>query len=161
MAADYFLKIDGIPGEALDAKHKGEIELMAWSWGETQSGSASSGTGGGTGKVNMQDFSFTMPINKASPHLFINCANGTHIKTAELTCRKAGGNAQVEYLKILFTGVLISSFQTGGSGGDSLPIESITFNFATIKYTYVPQKADGSADTKIEFAYDLKQSKKV
>jgi len=34
--ADYFLKLDGIPGESTDAKHKDEIELVSFSWGVTQ-----------------------------------------------------------------------------------------------------------------------------
>ena len=33
MATDYFLKIDGIKGESKDAKHKGEIDMLAWSAG--------------------------------------------------------------------------------------------------------------------------------
>ena len=33
MAVDYFLKVDGIPGESVDAKHKGEIDVLAFSWG--------------------------------------------------------------------------------------------------------------------------------
>ena len=37
-AVDYFLKIDGIEGEAEDAKHGKEIELHSWSWGEQQMG---------------------------------------------------------------------------------------------------------------------------
>ena len=35
-AFDYFLKLDGIPGESIDAKHKGEIDVLSWSWGESQ-----------------------------------------------------------------------------------------------------------------------------
>ena len=34
-AFDYFLKLDGIPGESTDAKHKGEIDVLSWSWGES------------------------------------------------------------------------------------------------------------------------------
>ncbi len=30
---DAFLKIDGIKGESADAKHKGEIDVMSFSWG--------------------------------------------------------------------------------------------------------------------------------
>ena len=32
---DYFLKFDGIKGESTDAKHKDEVDVEAWSWGET------------------------------------------------------------------------------------------------------------------------------
>jgi type VI secretion system secreted protein Hcp len=161
MSSDYFLKIDGIPGESLDDKHKGEIELESWSWGETQAGSAShGGGGGGSGKVSMQDFHFTMAINKASPKLFLNCASGTHIKSAQLTCRKAGGK-QEEYMKIYFSDLLISSFQTGGSNGGGLPIEQLSFNFSIIKYEYSPQKGDGTLDSPIVHGWDLKKSVKI
>ena len=36
-AIDYFLKLDGISGESKDSKHKGEIEVLSFSFGETQS----------------------------------------------------------------------------------------------------------------------------
>ena len=31
--ADMFLKLHGVTGEAADAEHKGEIEVVSWSWG--------------------------------------------------------------------------------------------------------------------------------
>jgi type VI secretion system secreted protein Hcp len=156
MAVDYFLKIDGIPGESLDAKHKDEIDLESWSWGETNSGSSSGGGGGGSGKVSMQDFHFTMKMNKATPKLFVNCATGKHIPSALLTCRKAGGT-QVEYLKIKFTDLLVSSYQTGGSAGaEVIPIDQISFNFSKIEINYAPQKADGTSAPPVVAGYDLK-----
>ena len=60
-----YLKIDGIDGESPDAKHPNEIQIQSWSFGETQGGSHSAGGGGGAGKVVMQDFNFTMKVNKA------------------------------------------------------------------------------------------------
>src|SRR5712691_1971915 len=98
-AVDYFLKIDGIEGESQDSKHKGEIDLESFSWGETQSGTHAAGGGGGAGKVSMQDFHFVMRVNKASPKLLQACAGGQHIPKAILTCRKAGKDQQ-EFLKI-------------------------------------------------------------
>jgi type VI secretion system secreted protein Hcp len=159
MAADFFLKIDGIPGESIDSKHKDEIELASWSWGESQTGSAAKGGGLGAGKVQMQDFHFAMGTNKASPKLFLNCANGMHIKKAELTCRKAGGD-QLEYLKFFFEDLLVSSFQIGASGGgDGLPMEQVSFNFTKIKFQYAAQKADGKLDAPIVHQYDIKMNK--
>ena len=80
-AVDYFLKIDGIEGEATDAKHKNTIDVESWSWGETQTGVASGrGGGAGAGKVSMQDFHFVMKVNKASPKLMLACATGQHIE---------------------------------------------------------------------------------
>ena len=154
-SVDYFLKIDGIPGESTDSKHKSEIDLESWSWGETNSGTSGGGGGGGAGKVSMQDFHFTMRVNKASPKLFLNCAQGAHIKSALLTCRKAG-KTQQEYLKISFSDLLISSYQTGGSTGDVVPVDQISFNFSKIEVTYAPQKSDGSLDSPVVHNYDLK-----
>lgn len=156
-AADYFLKIDGIPGESTDGKHKDEIDLASWSWGESNSGSHSGGGGGGAGKVAMQDFHFTMKANKATPKLFLACAKGQHIKEALLTCRKAGGK-QEEYLKIKFSDLLISSYNTGGSGGEVVPIEQISFNFSKIEVAYAPQKPDGSLGSPVTHWWDLKKN---
>ncbi len=158
-AVDYFLKIEGIDGESQDDKHKNEIDIESWSWGETQSGSHAYGGGGGAGKVNMQDFNFAMHVNKASPKLLLACASGQHIASALLTCRKAGKQQQ-EYIKIKFSDLLVSSFQTGGSGGESLvPVDQITLNFAKIEYEYYPQKKDGTLDAKVPVWYDLKTNK--
>jgi type VI secretion system secreted protein Hcp len=158
MAVDYFLKIDGIPGESTDSKHKNEIDIESWSWGETNSGSHAGGGGGGAGKVSMNDYNFTMRINKASPKLFLACATGQHIKEALLTCRKAGKEQQ-EYLKIKFTELLVSSYQTGGSSGDVVPVDSISLNFTKIEMTYSSQKPDGSLDSPVVHNYNLKENK--
>jgi type VI secretion system secreted protein Hcp len=160
-AVDYFLKIDGIEGESQDSKHKNEIDLVSWSWGETNSGDAAHRGGMGVGKVSMQDFHFTMRVNKASPKLMLACANGEHIKTAELTCRKAGKEQQ-EYLKIKLSDLVVSNFQTGGSGGDGvIPEDHIGLNFSKIEYEYKEQKADGTLGGTVKSGYDLKQNKKV
>src|SRR3954464_1271626 len=105
---DYFLKIDGIAGDSVDAEHKGEIEVEAFSWGESQSGTVAHGGGGGAGKVAMQNFSFRMRSSVASPKLFLACATGTHIKEATLTGRRAGERSQ-QFLKYRLSDVLVSS----------------------------------------------------
>ena len=159
-ATDYFLLIDGVPGESQDSKHKDEIELESWSWGETNAGSHSAGLGGGSGKVQMQDFHFAMKACKASPKLLLACANGQHIKKAVLTCRKAGKEQQ-EYLKITFADVLVSSYQTGGSAGDVIPIDQISLNFSEIKYEYKEQKADGTLGGAVPAGWNLKKNEPV
>jgi len=160
-ATDFFLKIDGIDGESTDDKHKGEIDLLSWSWGETQSGAHAGGGGGGAGKVSMQDFHFVMTVNKATPKLILACASGEHIKEATLTCRKAGGQ-QEEYLKYKFSDLLISSYQTGGSGGSGVvPTEQISFNYSKMEVEYKEQKADGTLGGAIKSGWNLKENKKV
>jgi type VI secretion system secreted protein Hcp len=158
MAVDYFLKLDGIKGESEDAKHKDEIEVLSWSWSETNSGSMAGGRGGGSGKVAMQDFNFVMRVNTASPPLFQKCAAGEHIPKGTLTCRKAGKEQQ-EYMTIKFSDLLVSSYQTGGSEGDEIPVDQISLNFSKIEFEYKPQKEDGSLAGAISKWFDLKQMK--
>ncbi|HXF42772.1 MAG TPA: type VI secretion system tube protein Hcp [Pyrinomonadaceae bacterium] len=158
---DYFLKIDGIEGESQDEKMKGCIDLQSWSWGESNSGSFAHGGGGGAGKVAMQDFHFTMQINKASPKLSLYCATGKHIPYAELTCRKAGDKPAV-YLKIKLSDVLISSYQTGGSANaDILPYDQVSINFAKIEGEYFIQDNKGATSSAGKWGYDLKANKSL
>lgn len=159
MATDMFLKIDGIKGESKDKKHKDEIDLMSWSWGESNAGSHAQGGGGGAGKVSMQDFHFTMQINKATPELMLACASGKHIASAVLVCRKAGGE-QEEYLEIKFSDLLVSSFQTG-NGGSETPVEQISLNFSKIEYAYKPQDDKGKLGAAVKAGWDLKTNVKV
>jgi type VI secretion system secreted protein Hcp len=160
-SVDYFLKIEGIDGESKDQKHAGEIQLQSWSWGETQSGAMSAGGGGGAGKVSMQDFHFVMEVNKASPKLLLACASGQHIASATLTCRKAGTEQQ-EFLQYKFYELLISSFQTGGSGGSSiLPQDQISFNYTKIEVQYKEQTDTGSLGGAVTAGWDLKKNTKV
>jgi type VI secretion system secreted protein Hcp len=75
MAADMFMKIDTVDGEAQDTKHKNEIDDLSWAWGMSNAGSTHSGSGGGSGKVNVGDLSFTKWVDKASPKLFLACCS--------------------------------------------------------------------------------------
>lgn len=162
MAIDMFLEVEGIPGESIDSVHKGHISLLAWSWGASQSGSTHLGPGGGSGKVNVQDLSFTKYVDEASHLLLLNCCNGTHIPKAVLTIRKAGGTAPLDYVVLTLNDIIVSSVSTGGSGGEDRLTENVSLNFAKFKFEYTKQKADGSADGGPKPAgWDIPKNEKV
>ncbi|HLJ86711.1 MAG TPA: type VI secretion system tube protein Hcp [Candidatus Angelobacter sp.] len=156
---DYFLKLDGIEGESLDSKHKNTIELMSWSFGANQSGSAHSGGGAGVGKVHLQDFHVVKSVDKASPKLLLACANGEHIKQATLIARKAGKEQQ-EYLKIVLSDVLVSSYNNSGNG-TILPTEEVSLHYGKIEVEYKEQKTDGSLGGVIKAGWNAKENKAV
>ena len=161
MAMDMFIKIGDLKGEAKDKTHKEEIDVLAWSWGMSQSGTTHQGTGGGAGKVNVQDISFTKWIDKASSNLMLYCCNGKHIPEAKLTVRKAGENP-LEYLILTLNDIIVASVSTGGSGGEDRLTENVTLNFAKVKVSYQPQKADGSADGgAIEMGWNIPENAKM
>jgi type VI secretion system secreted protein Hcp len=159
--SDYFLKIDGVAGESVDSRHKGEIELEAFSWGEMSSAGHAGPGGAGAGKVTVQDLQFVMRYNKASPALLLACANGKHLKSAVLTARKAG-KGQQEYLIYKFSDVIVSSYQTGGSTHETTgPMDQVSLGFAKIEVEYRPQKADGSLDAPVKAGWDVVKNAKI
>ena len=159
MAVDMFLKLNGVKGESKDKVHTKEIDVLAWSWGMSNSGTAHVAGGAGAGKVNVNDLSFTKYVDSSSANLMLNCCNGKHFPDALLTVRKAGGNP-VEYIKVKMETVLIAAVTTGGSGAEDRLTENVILNFAKVSVDYTPQKADGSADTAIPFAWDIAANSK-
>ena len=143
MAVDMFLKLDGIPGESKDGFHKNWIEIESFSWGASSTG-AGSGGGGGAGKVSLNDLTFVQAANKASPKLMEACAEGRHLKDATLSLRKSGGK-QEPYLTYKLSDVLVSSFQTGGSGSDVRPMEELALNFGRVSVSYTDASGETTA----------------
>jgi type VI secretion system secreted protein Hcp len=158
MASDIFAKIGDIKGESPDDKHKGEIEVLSWSWGVSQSGTMSHGGGGGEGKASFNDFNFTHHIDKASPVLLKACATGEHIKEAIITVRKAG-KGQQEFLIIKMADIIITGVAPSGAGDGAATAEHVALQCAKVDLEYKPQKADGSLDAGVHFKYDIKGNK--
>lgn len=158
MAVDMFLKLEKIDGEAQDAEHKGEIDVLAWSWGVSQSGITHMGQGGGGGKANMQDLSITKYVDKASHTLLQRTFDGKHIDKGTLVVRKSG-STPLEYIKIVMEDIMISSVSTGGSQGEDRLTENVTFSFSKVNYTYVPQKEDGTKDADKQAGWDISENK--
>lgn len=162
MAVDMFIKIGDVQGEAQDKAHKGEVDVLAWSWGMSQSGTMHTGSGGGAGKVNIQDLSVTKWVDKSSPVLMTYCSTGQQFKEAKLTVRKAGGDNPLEYLIVVMSDVIVTSVSTGGSGGEDRLTENVTLNFAKVKMDYQPQKPDGSKDGgPIKYGWDIAANVKI
>lgn len=154
MAVDMFLKLDKIEGEAQDASHTKEIDVLAWSWGMSQSGTTHVGGGGGAGKASFQDMSVTKWVDNASVTLAQYLTKGTHIDTGILTVRKAG-DTPLEYIVIDMEDIMVTSIQTGGSGGEDRLTENVSLNFRLFNYNYKLQdQAGGEAKAK-DFKFDI------
>ena len=154
MNSDIFLKIDGIDGESADGKHKDEIDVLSWSLSASNSGSMAYGGGGGAGRVSFNDLQISKRIDKASPKLLETCASGNHIKNIVLIARKQGGE-QMDYLKITFNDLIVSSFSQSGHGEDS---ETVTFNFGQIEYAYTTQNEKGTKSGATAMKWNVKKN---
>jgi type VI secretion system secreted protein Hcp len=143
MAIEYFLKLTGITGEAAASKHSGEIEVLSWSWGASNP-TTMTGTGLSAGKVSFADFSISKPTDKASAKLLELCCTGKHIDEGTLTCAKSTGDKNpADFLTIKFNEIAITSIQHGGSSGNDVGSESISFAFGKMEFDYKVQDKDG------------------
>jgi type VI secretion system secreted protein Hcp len=133
----FFLKIAEIKGDARPKNHEGEIELVAWSWGQTQSVFPSETRKSG-GSVSMRDFQFTAVTGAASSQFLLHCAAAKRLKSAILTCEQDHGNTRFKYLTVTLSNVVISSFDIEGSAEANLPMDRVTLKFTKLEFSYTP-----------------------
>ena len=157
MAVDMFLKIDGLDGESQDKNHNGEIQILGFSWVVSQSGTSGTGSGSGTGKSEFQDIEIRKAVDRASPVLMKQCASGAHIANANLTVRKAGGDA-LEYLIIRLEDLMVTSYQLGGEPKDDIVQEVIRINYTRAAIHYTPQESSGIGGAKVSGGWNLKEN---
>ena len=92
----------------------------------------------------------------ASPTLFQMCCAGDNAKSATVEIKKATGKGgeQVTFIKYEFEEVYIDSIQwSGAAGGDTYPMEGLSFSFGKVTVNYYPQDKEGKVATKAEQAF--------
>jgi type VI secretion system secreted protein Hcp len=151
--ADMFLKMAGVTGEAGDEDHKGEIEVVSWSWGME---SPTSITGQAKGKARLTELTVIKRVDISTPTLMTFLRNNKLTPTATLTVRKAG-TKPLEYLKVDLTNVRVTAIKTDTQGPELL--DRVQLGFTKIRVTYTPQQsgtgAKGGGDVQFEADADL------
>lgn len=154
MAIDMFLKLATVAGESVDSVHAGEIDLLSWSFNAHQTGVSNTGGGAGAGRVSLGDITLTKKVDRSSPTLFALCCSGTHLDSATISVRKAGGEA-LEYLHVKLEHVLITSVQEAGSDGQDQLVEQVSLGFKRVGLIYTPQRDDGSGAPTVSAGWDV------
>jgi type VI secretion system secreted protein Hcp len=134
---DMFLKVQGVTGEASDADHKGEIDIVSWSWGmygQSEGGLTSS-------KARYNDLQITKRVDRSSVTLMQYLRNHKIVDQAVLTVRKAG-TTPLEYLKVELNKVRVRSLETHTDANEVM--ERIALGFASFTVIYVPQSSTGA-----------------
>ena len=151
-----FLSVKGaragvIKGESQDEMHRGEIDVLGWSWGMQAKPSLGGGTA--SGKASMHDLKILKRVDCSSTALMSALRANEQIQKAVLTLRKAG-SAQLEYLKVTIEQGRVTSLdlEAGDRGGSPDLFERITFSFNKITVEYVPQGKDGLAQGSTMFS---------
>lgn len=145
---DFFLKVETerggpVKGEAQDRDHKEEIDVIGWSWGLAAPTSA---TGQRKARAAIHQLVVRKRADSASTVLMGATARNEKIKTAVLTCRRAGSaSKQQVFMKITLRNAYVTSFEIEGEGGadGSGLVERLKLAFQTITVDYTPQGSDG------------------
>lgn len=156
MATTTFIKFDGIEGESTSKDHKGAVDVLSWSWGLTATTPSGGGGGSGVGKATPKELRIVHRYDKAAPKLAKAAASGTHLKTAVLTARKAGGN-QPDFFKVTLKDVFITSVSAGDDGSGAT--EEITMSYGEIDFSYKPQDSAGRLGPEVTFDWNIKTGK--
>jgi type VI secretion system secreted protein Hcp len=155
-AGDMFLMVKGakhglIKGESQDDQHKGEIDVLSWSWG--MQGKPTLGGGAATGKATIHDLKIVKRVDSASTPLMLALRTNEPIQKAVLTLRKAG-KTQVEYMKVTIEQGRVTSLTIDGGDTSGSPdvVEKVSFSFNKIEVEYTPQGKDGLPQGAMSFA---------
>jgi type VI secretion system secreted protein Hcp len=151
--ADMFLKVAGGPPAApggAHPPHKGEIEVLSWSWGMQMSVSAIAGSEG-TGRSTMSELEIVKKVDQASPTLMSYLRSNKLIGQAKLTVRKAG-KTPLEYVTIALKKVRITSLKIESQGTEL--VERLRLGFGVVTVTYTPQDEKGGPGAASVFEAD-------
>jgi type VI secretion system secreted protein Hcp len=155
-AGDMFLMVKGakfglIKGESQDTKHKGEIDVLSWSWG--MQAKPSLGGGGATGKASINELKILKKVDSASTALMLALRTNEAIQKAVLTLRKAG-KSQLEFLKVTIENGRVTglTIEGGDAGGSANLLERVSFAFNKIEVEYTPQGKEGLPQGAMTFA---------
>ena len=156
MALDSLLYIDQVTGESKQEGKVKYIDVVSWDWGARQGGHAEYGGGLATGKVQLKEFKFFCKNGTSSAQLFGHVVKATHIATALLECRKAGGDGKTySYYTVKFESLIISSYNEKASDKDDLlPKAEITFNYKKVTIEYFEQDDKGFVSCKSTNSYN-------
>jgi type VI secretion system secreted protein Hcp len=156
--SNIYLKLDGLDGESKDKDHTDWIELDSWSWGVDNPATFATGQGGQATQAHISSLNIMKTVDKASVALFKNSTTGKHIGSATLSCMKLDGDQRIEFLKVDFTDLMVSSLQWSGAGEDNQVAESVALVFAKFKQSYKVQEDTGSAGGNTDFGFNVQTS---
>lgn len=156
-ANSYFLKIDGIAGDATEKNHKDWIDIDSFSWGLTLTTSSTGGGGAVVGKPSFSDFAWTQPVDISTPKWFLQVATGKHVPRTTLDVVRTGGDTSDLYFQMIFTGTLGTRMNIGG-GGDTLYETAAMTSGETVKLRYRPQDDKGGFGAWVEGSFNIKEN---
>jgi len=118
------------------------IRVLSFSAGVSNSGTVVTGGGGGAGKASFSSLNLITTVDANTPALTAAVASGKHFPTAVFTATWGAGSASSS-LTYTLDNVVIRSIAHSGAG--KAPTQSISIDFAKIKWTLTDAKGTTTA----------------
>jgi type VI secretion system secreted protein Hcp len=147
--ASAFARIDGIAGDSTNAQHAGEVDLTGVRAGLTGAGAALCGA---AGRAVFDPIVVEKQVDRASVPLAAKAATGTRLSSVRITLSSTGASP-IAFLTYDLADVRVVSIRQVKRG--TTLTEEVAFDFTRITYTFVPQRADGSAGPAIQSCFDI------
>ncbi len=142
-ADDIFLKVPGVVGPSTNARHPGEIPLLAFS----PLASSPAGVVKPCGQ-----FTAIKPFDQSSPVFLGDLYKGTHIASATVSFAKAGPTQQGDYYKLTLTNVLIVGVNAAEPQNTNL--ENMTLSAQSVTATFDPRVLNAGQGLPVTFGWD-------
>lgn len=126
------LELVGIPGDSVDSKHPGTIDVRSYSLDVSSSSSLLPTVS--VGRVQFGSLNLVKGIDKATPKLFSSLASGQHFTKATLYVRPT--NSTNDLYKIILQDVVIVSLRNGVAVGAEPPSENFSLLYGQIQWSY-------------------------
>lgn len=134
-----FMKLGDIKGDATDQDHKDWILIESMSSPIHRSiPQGARDQQRSRGETTLGDVVVVRQLDKSSPKMQENCANGTPVKEVEIHFCTQAKNKQEPYLIYKLKDVIITSYSAhANASGSPMPSEEITLGYSAVEWTYV------------------------
>lgn len=149
----FFLQLDGIPGDSVDAGHPGWIPVNDWSTGATNSAVLTS-SGWSSSKPRIETVSLTAQGGSQSPRLFLSTVSGRRSARALLQGVTRGDSPRT-YLEVELRDVAVASYDVK-AGEDGSIVDDFALAYGSIRFTIYLQSATGGAGETISATWNVR-----
>ena len=147
-AQDYYLELDGIPGESSDAQHQNWIDILSFEHG-IENPADGGAAGRAAGRPLFKDFHICKEIDKSTTPIQEADRRETVIENAKFEVVK---NGRV-ILRYEFSKVRLKDYYIKGEKGE-MPRDCVSLGFEKIKVTHISYGVNG-APTETVFEWDV------
>ncbi|MEW5929332.1 MAG: type VI secretion system tube protein Hcp [Gemmatimonadota bacterium] len=155
MADVIMLSITDVPGTSQITGYEAQIEVLSYSHGVSQQVTGDvTNTERTSGRPMHQDFHLTKYLDKATPLLNQKCCEATNLGQVIVTIGRNDAGAVIPLIIYTMEDCIISSVSVGGGGGDK-PVESLSLNYASIKWDYTAQNEESGEAGTVSGGWDV------